>query len=266
MIQSIAASDATHGEDVPRLGCWSIVRSATIVEIAAQAGLDFIILDLEHGAHDIGDLEQAIRAAEGKGMAPFVRVPDLTASTFQRVLDLGAHGVVAPQVRTVADVEHVVRCCRFPPRGTRGYNPFTRAADYAAPAVAGQGKLAADFVTIAIIVETLEAYAALDEICAVPEVAVVYLGVYDMSLALGTDGDTSHPAVSAFVADAGARIRRAGKAVGLMVRSERAIDDALSLGATFLVWSVDSSVIYDAFRAPVTMLAERKAQHIRVPR
>jgi 2-keto-3-deoxy-L-rhamnonate aldolase RhmA len=99
------------------MGTWSIVANAALVEIGAMAGLDFHILDLEHGAYDMTTLEQAIRASEGAGSAPLVRVPDLTPSTFQKVLDLGAHGIVAPQIKGAEDAERVVQYARYAPRG-----------------------------------------------------------------------------------------------------------------------------------------------------
>lgn len=245
-------------DDRAVIGTWSIVASPTAVEIAARAGLDFVILDLEHGAWDFGTLEAGIRAAEGAGAAPFIRVPDLTPSTFQRVLDLGAHGVIVPQVRTPEDAAKAVACARFAPEGLRGYNPFTRCADYAAPATSGTGKLAPDFVQVGIIIENAEAYAALGAICATPGLSIVYLGVYDMSLALGCNGDVRDPRVDAFVHDSTATARAAGKTVGVMVRSVADIDAALAYGARMLVWGVDSNVLHQAYRAP--------ADHLRAAR
>lgn len=243
----------------PQLGTWSIVAAPTLVEITGHAGLDFIILDLEHGAWDFGSLENAIRAAEGAGTVPLVRVADLTPSTFQRVLDLGAHGVVVPQVRSVADAEAAVRNARYAPLGTRGYNPFTRAADYAAPATNGTGKLDPAFPTVGVIIENEEAYAVLPEICAVEGLSFVYLGIYDMSLALGCNGDVKHPKVQAFVADACQIAAAADKAVAMMVRSEADIDKATALGASLLVWGVDANVLHAAYRAPVAYLAAHRS-------
>lgn len=241
------------------IGVWSIVADATLVEIAACAGLDFVILDLEHGAYDLGTLEQAIRAAECAGTAPLVRVPDLTAATFQRVLDLGAHGVIVPQVRSVADAKQAIACAHYGPRGVRGYNPFVRAAQYAAPATMGSGKLAPGWPTVGIIIETLEAYEDLDAICALPDLDLIYLGTYDMSVALGCAGNTGHPNVQAFVEKATATAKTHGKAVGIMVRSPDAIDRAVHAGIDLLVYGVDATLIHDAYRGPVHHLAQSLA-------
>jgi 4-hydroxy-2-oxoheptanedioate aldolase len=239
------------------LGIWSIVASPTLVEIGAAAGFDFHILDLEHGAYDMGSLEEAIRAAEGGGSAPLVRVPDLTASTFQKVLDLGAHGIIAPQVKSARDAEMVVQYAKYAPRGVRGYNPFTRAANYAAPMTNQHGKLDRNFGLLGVIVENRTAYEELADICAVPELGLIYLGIYDMSLVLGCEGDTRHPRVQQFVADAARQVRTAGKTLGLMARNEAEMLAATQLGAKFLVYGVDSHVAYQAFEAPVQYLKKK---------
>lgn len=240
------------------MGTWSIVANATLVEIGAMAGLDFQILDLEHGAYDMTSLEQAIRASEGAGSAPLVRVPDLTPSTFQRVLDLGAHGILAPQIKSAKDADRVVQYSKYPPRGVRGYNPFTRAANYSAPSSNTSGKLNLEFGLLGVIIENNEAYAELDKICAISEIGIIYLGIYDMSLVLGCEGNTRDPKVRKFVVDAARQVISAKKTLGLMVRTETDMDDAYRLGARFLVYEVDSHVIYRAFQTPVEWLKKKR--------
>lgn len=238
----LKAGNAAHG-------VWSIMANATTAEIAIKAGLDFCILDMEHGAFDFGSLEQAIRAVEGAGGSPLVRVPDLHAPTFQRVLDLGAHGLVVPQIRNAADAETAIRFASFAPRGSRGYNPFTRAADYAAPKTSDTGKLKAGFPLLCLIVENETAFADLAAICAKPEIDAIYLGVYDMAQALGCNGDVNHPKVKAFVENATKTALAAGKTVGVMARTPDARAAAIASGARLIVGGVDSNIAYEAFRS-----------------
>lgn len=211
-----------------------------------MAGLDFIILDMEHGAFDLTSLEAAIRACEGAGGVPLVRVPDLRPAIFQSVLDLGAHGVIVPQIRSVADAERAVQYAKYPPLGCRGYNPFTRAALYANPPDNQAGKLRNSFGLVGVIIENREAYADLRAIAALAEIDVIYLGIYDMSLALGCQGNTRHPDVLSFVQDAAQVIRNAGKTIGMMVRSPEEMAAARDMGANFLVYGVDSHVFHQA--------------------
>lgn len=235
----------------PVLGTWSIVANATLAEIASLAGLEFLILDLEHGPYDFGALESAIRACESAGSAPLVRVPSLDPSIFQRVLDLGAHGVVVPQITGRTDVERAVAYAKYAPVGTRGYNPFVRAAAFAGSTGESSGKLQTDFGLVCVIIENTAGYAELDQILSVSGLDAVYLGTYDISMALGCNGNTKDPRVLSFVADAGQRIVSAGKALGMMVRTQEEIEQALDLGATMLVYGVDAHVIHEAWRQPV---------------
>lgn len=242
------------------MGTWCIVANPVNAEIGALAGLDFQIFDLEHGAFDLDALGNAIRACEGAGGAPLVRVPDLSPAIFQSVLDLGAHGVIVPRIASAADAARAVHHAKYPPSGSRGYNPFTRAAQYAAPPSNQQGKLHNDYTLVGVIIENEQAYADLAGILAIADIDVVYLGIYDMSLALGCQGDTQDKRVTAFVEDAARKILAGGKAVGMMVRSEAEIAMALRLGARFLVYDVDSHVLYRAFHDAVGAFAAAQKQ------
>jgi len=196
-------------------GIWSIIPSPTVSEILASAKLDFIILDMEHGPFDMSIMAECIRASAGTNCSPLVRIPYVEPSIIQRVLDMGAHGIVAPQIRTKADAEHLVSCCRFSPSGIRGYNPYTRAGDFLSNH--SSPYLAERFPLITVIIENSEAYQNLDDLLGVEGIDAYYLGIYDMSCAFGTRGDLTSSKMNAFVADASARISTAGKVIGKMV-------------------------------------------------
>lgn len=236
----------------PVLGVWSIIPSPVVIEIFALGGIDFAILDMEHGIFDVGALDSCVRACEAAGAAPLVRLPGLNPSAAQWALDLGAYGIVVPQVSDAGEAEDVVKMAKYAPLGRRGYNPFTRAAEYANPPDNRVGKLNNDFSLTCVIIENESALADLDRICATPGLDVVYMGIYDLAVALGCEGDTKHERVTGVVERAIARIRAAGKAAGMMVRSQQDIARALALGANFLVYSVDTSLIRDVVKSAVS--------------
>lgn len=225
------------------LGVWHIIPSTVVVELFALGGMDFAILDMEHGVFDVGALDNCVRACEAGGAAPLVRIPGLNASAAQWALDVGGYGIVVPQVNNAAEADAVVRMAKYAPRGQRGYNPFTRAAQYANPPDNRSGKLNNDFSLTCAIIESAAAVADLDAICATPELDVVYIGSYDLSVALGCDGNTRDPRVLEVVTTSVKCIRAAGKAAGMMVRSQADIAAALALGANFLVYGVDTAMI-----------------------
>ena len=233
----------------PVLGLWSVIPSATHAEVMGRAGLDFQILDGEHGAFDLTALEHSIRACECGGCSPLVRVPGLNPNAIQSALDLGAHGIVVPQVADLATAQKAVAATRFPPLGNRGYNPFTRAAGYDPRR---SDRLDNSFPLSAIIVETLGAYQDLEAIAAIEALDLVYLGIYDMAMALGCEGDVHHPKVDEFVDRSLAILKAAGKPAGLLVHHPSEFQTWVDRGVLFLVYMVDTYVVGEAVSAFVT--------------
>ena len=242
--------------DQPVVGTWSIISSPVVVEILALAGFDFLILDMEHGIYDQTALDSCIRACEAAGCAPIVRVPGINPSAAQWALDLGAHGIVVPQVADEASAVMAVKMTKFAPDGTRGYNPFTRFAEYAAPSSNKHGKLRNDFGLSSIIVESQTALDQLDAILEIDGLDMVYVGIYDLSIALGYEGDTKHPGLNRVLDKTVARIRSAGKSAGMMVRSKEEVSKATKLGARFLVYSVDTMILREAAKGAVDAFAQ----------
>lgn len=228
----------------PVLGLWNTIPSPILVEILGFSGFDFQILDMEHGVFDIGSLDACIRACESTGCAPIVRVPGIMQSVIQNALDLGAHGIIVPQVAGYESARQAVECTKFAPEGSRGYNPFIRAAKYANPKTNTVGKLTNEFGLTSIIIENKKSYEELEKILSIDDLDLIYLGIYDMSLALGCNGDVSHPDVTRFLEDSIKQIKLSGKAIGMMVKSKHEIEYAFNLGANVVVYGVDSNLIY----------------------
>jgi len=242
------------------LGVWCIIPSPVVAEILGLSGLDFAILDMEHGIFDMASLDACVRAVEIAGSVPLVRIPGMNPSAAQWALDLGSYGIVVPQIRDANDAAAVVGMAKYAPVGTRGYNPFTRAANYANPVDNRSGKLHNDFSLTCVIIESRSALDELQAICAAPGIDVVYMGIYDLAVTLGYEGDTRHPEVVQIVEEAVARIRAAGKAAGMMVRNEADIDNALAIGANFLVFGVDTFLIREAAAGGVASFARAAAR------
>lgn len=222
------------GESV--YGVWSVIAAPTINEIIALSGFDFQILDMEHGTHDVSTLEGSIRACELWGCSPLVRLPSIDQGLAQVVLDLGVAGLVIPQVKNFAQAEAATKLLHYAPDGDRGFNPFTRGNLFN---IKAQKK--SDLIC-GIIIENKTAFADLDKILTLKKLDVIYLGAYDMSVALGKPGDMSNPELLEFIDVSLKKITAAGKVAGLMadVPSLKAYQKQ---GAQFLVRGVDSYLI-----------------------
>lgn len=242
----------------PIVGLWSIIPSAPLTEIFAYAGFDFLILDMEHGAFSFETLENCIRACEAAGSAAIVRPPGADLFSIQKALDLGAHGILVPQLADARTTNDAIRMTKYAPDGCRGFNPFTRAAKYYPPPTIPSGKLDNSFGFSGVIIETLTAYEELEKILAVPGLDWIYLGAYDMSVALGCAGNTKHPLVLEFLEKATLLATAAGKTVGLMVRNEEEAKQALVMGAMALVFAVDTFLIHNAAVEAVSLVKRAK--------
>lgn len=231
------SSDTLRTNATPLHGLWRIIPSPMLTEIFAQSGLHFQILDCEHGAYDYATLLPDILACERHGCAPFVRVSGTNKIEVQRCLDLGARGLVFPQLNTVADFAAAAAMMDYAPAGTRGYNPFVRAGEYGirgsdAPAVARPW-----FIPI---IETLPAVEAIDAIAALPRVDMIYVGAYDLSAALGCAGRMDAPELTAVIDRVIAAAVKARKSIGAMALNADVARTLSGRGIRALVHGVDS--------------------------
>jgi 4-hydroxy-2-oxoheptanedioate aldolase len=224
------------------IGIWSIIPSPIIAEIVGIAGLDFQILDMEHGVYDLPTIENSVRASEAVGCSALVRVAGSNLFSIQSCLDIGVSGIIVPQISNYESALTSVKYMKYYPAGSRGFNPFTRGGNYGIASVENS-KLNNDYGLASIIIENIEAYNQLDQILTIPDLDMVYLGVYDMSVALGCKGDMNNPSLNEFVRTSVYKIQQMGKVAGLMVKSKDEIEMYLEMGARFLVYGVDTFVI-----------------------
>ena len=236
----------------PLAGIWSLIPHAQVAGTLATAGFDFVILDCEHGGYDFGALEGAIAACEQGGAAALVRVPGPDAFFVQRALDLGADGIVVPQVPDAVAAERAVAMAHFAPDGTRGFNPFTRAGRFGIPP---QPKLARGFPFTGVLVESPAAAEELERIAMLPRLDLIYLGVFDYSVALGIPGQVDDPRVRAFVERAARIGRAAGKAVGTTAMTPAQVEWLTRVGVNVLLYGTDTWLLGNGAKAALALYA-----------
>lgn len=161
-------------------GAWCAIPNSLTVELLASAGYDYVCLDLQHGLIGFSDLLPMIQAAQGRGVAPMVRVPENEPAIVSKALDAGAAGIVVPLVETAEEAARAVAACRFPPVGTRSWGPLR------AGLVAGtQDRGVLDQVACVCMIETQKGLDNAVEIAATPGLTGLYIGPSDLALALG---------------------------------------------------------------------------------
>jgi len=197
----------------PAFGLWITLGSTAVIEIAVHLGLDWVCIDAEHGDLDFKEVSGHLAAASRSSTATLVRVQEIEQGVIKRVLDLGADGVIIPQVRTAEEVEQAVRFAKYPPRGVRGIGA-ERATMWGK--FLQRAKSANQDTLVIPIIEHVEAARNMDSILKVPDVDVLFFGPADFSASAGYPGEWEGPGVAEEILRVKDRIRAAGLSCGVM--------------------------------------------------
>lgn len=209
------------------------------VEIAGSLAFDVLVLDARHGAASpfSGETEALMRAAGAHGASVLVRAPELAPGTLNRLLNDGAHGVIVPEIRSVADAERAASACRYPPRGRRGAAPMVRSANFGlTPWDEYRESVTEDTVVLASI-DSAEALAAAAGIAAVTGIDGVVFESFPLAVALGVAGAGAAVIGPDLVAAAAAvaAVRATGRIAGAAARTPAEAGLWKAAGCTFLV-------------------------------
>ncbi len=177
----------------PSVGTWTMIGHPVVAEILAQAGFDWVVLDVEHGVMDWPRVLGQVQAVQGQGCAAICRIPVNAPEHFKWALDSGAEGVMVPMVRTAEDARQAVTFAKYPPDGIRGVG-VCRAHGYGAM-FQSYVEHANDETLVILQIEHIDAVDNIDEICAVPGIDAVFIGPYDLSGTMGLMGQVHHPEV-----------------------------------------------------------------------
>jgi 2-keto-3-deoxy-L-rhamnonate aldolase RhmA len=196
------------------LGLWVTLESASVTEIAVELGFDWVVIDAEHGHLDFKEILEHVRATRNSGTTPLVRIQEIEQGLIKRMLDIGAAGILVPQVYGADEVERAVRFAKYPPWGIRGVGG-ERATGWGMQL--GEYTAVANDETMVIpLVETVAAGKAIDAILDVPGVDAIQFGPADYSSSAGYLGQWLGPGVEAELLQIKDRIRLRGVPCGIM--------------------------------------------------
>jgi 4-hydroxy-2-oxoheptanedioate aldolase len=233
LIENVLKTKIARGDKC--FGMWLHTASPAVAEVVAHSGLDFVIIDQEHG---VGDLDNAIammRAMLATQTTPIVRVASSDPIYLKRIVDAGAQSILVPMVDSGEEAKSIVDACLYPPRGKRGNAAgVVRASRYGM--VGGYVAHAHEQMLIIPQIETLEAVKNASAISSVPGVDVVFIGPSDLSGSIGLPDQTGAPEVETLIAEAHTAIRNAGKPAATVPRDGRSwlalFDDGFQIVAT----------------------------------
>jgi 2-keto-3-deoxy-L-rhamnonate aldolase RhmA len=225
-------------------GAWMMTVNPAYAEIASAVGLDFVVIDMEHGAIALADLPGILRSFSRETSA-IVRVPSADPSLIARVLDRGAHGVMVPRVESVETALEISRAAKFPPHGDRGLAlPALRASAYGTNT---EYRSAANADTLMIIqLESANAINLALEIGGLPEVDLVFIGPTDLSANLQLEGQDNFAAFNQIIDGVLAKCKSAKIPVGIIPFAGRTVPDLKKLGFQMIVAGSDVAFLRES--------------------
>lgn len=225
------------------IGAFSDLASPLAAELLGQAGMDWVVLDLEHGAATEADLLALLYAVGTTPMAPIVRPQSAERLRVGRALDLGAAGIMLPQLRSIEQVREAVGYLRYPPVGSRGVALRTRGAGLGALTHQDVARVVNERIVGIVQIESAGAVAAADEIAALDEVDVLFAGPADLSHSLGVPGRFDDPGYLEALQTVVAATKRHGKAAGILLYDTAALERHLELGFRFIGVGAEGSFV-----------------------
>lgn len=229
-------------------GAWASLGSPGSAELLGRSGLDWVVVDMEHGNTTESELLAHLTAIELTGTSALVRPPSGERLRIGRALDMGAEGIVVPRLDTVEQVVEAVTFLRYPPTGQRGVALLTRGARLGTVNHAGVAALNDDIVGI-IQIESPSALEAADAFAATDGVDVLFVGPADLSHSLGIPGQFGNPTYQDALRRVVAACAAHGKAPGILLYDRASFKPHLDLGFTFIGIGADVSFVNDGIKA-----------------
>ena len=224
--------------------------SVAQAQILASSGVDCLIFDMEHGAIDLPTLHAMVAATRGTAATPLARVPWTEPWLAKPVLDTGVMGLNFPMISSAALARASVDAVRYPPEGQRGYAPSHAPLRW--------GLSGPDYLRVAnreilnlITIEEPGAIRDLDDILAVPGIDAVAIASFDLSLSMGIPGQFDDPELRRLVAEAEAKVLRAGLPLGGVALTAEAARAKIAAGYRLLLVGFDVLMVEQAAHAAV---------------
>lgn len=228
-------------QNEPIYGLWVTLESASITEMAVALGLDWVVIDAEHGHLDWKDINSHIRAALRSDTVVLVRIAERSTILSKRALDIGADGIMIPWMEKVEEVEEAVRDCRYPPEGRRGIGG-ERATAWG-QCLSEHAAEANENVLIVPLIESIAAIPNVATMCEVDGIDLFFFGPADFSSTAGFRGQWEGPGVAEQILSLKDTINAAGKHCGVVSTSTQNLTDRLDQGFRMLALGTDSGLL-----------------------
>ena len=237
----------TLAADRSAFGLWVTLDSPAVTEMAVALGMDWVVIDAEHGHLDWKEIAEHVRATVRSETVALVRLVELNGGAIKRALDIGADGVVIPWVESAEQLAQAVRFARYPTEGTRGIGA-ERATAWG-QALAEHAADANDHVFVVPIIETVKGGQNLPAMCAVEGVDLFWFGPADYSASAGFRGQWEGPGVADALLRMKDTLRAAGKHCGVVATGDDNVQQRLREGFRAIALGMDAGLLLRSLRA-----------------
>ncbi|KAI8673185.1 HpcH-HpaI domain-containing protein [Fusarium sp. Ph1] len=246
---------STFVEGKQTFGAWQMLPGTNVSRLLARSGVDWVLIDCEHGNIDDGAMHDAVPAVAALGVSPLVRLADMQGWMVKRALDSGAHGIIVPLVRTVEEAKQLVLDAKFPPLGRRGFGSLIALERFNPnPTLTEYLHQANDTLVTIIQIETREAFESVEEIAAVDGIDALFIGPFDLGNNIGypIQKGIMGPELKEALARILAATRRASKKCGIYCKDAQQAREFAAQGYDMLVAATDYTALQAAVNGEVT--------------
>ena len=234
------------------LGTFHELISPNALELEAYAGMDYLVIDTEHGAADVESTQELIRACKLANATPLVRVKDGERNSILKMLDIGAMGLIIPDIKSREEVEKVISYGKYPPLGNRGVAPSPGShywtQDYMKDGLQGYFDLANNNQLLLAQCETRECLEDIEAISQINGLDGIFVGPFDLSVSMGIAGQFSHPEFIKAID----RILKACKEANILsfiyVPDIKTAKSRIDQGFQSITYSMDALILHEAVK------------------
>lgn len=238
------------------LGTFMELGTATAAECLGLSGLDYCIIDTEHGPFDPLSALEFIRAAKLYGLTPFARVQEISRAAILKLLDVGVMGLIVPCVSTVAEAEDIVRFGKYAPMGERGVANTAGSGfwyeDYACHGLPSYFETSNRETMLIPQCETLGCLNHLEEILAIPGIDGIFVGPFDLSTAMGIPGEFEKPEFKDALRHIQAVCAAAKKPSIIYAATEEKAREGFGMGYNSVTYGMDATMLVNAFQTAIS--------------
>lgn len=235
------------------LGTFLVMATQSHVEAMGDVGLDYVVIDTEHGPYDTENMINLIRGAELSNITPFVRVANTDHKEIQRCLDQGAQGIIIPMLNTLEDFKKVVSLAKYKPIGNRGFAGVRSNAygydENIKDSIQEFMKKCNDEVLVLPQCETVDALEIIEEVVALDGIDGIFVGPFDLSISLGVPVQFDHPKFISAIHRILNACKKSEKFAIIYASDVLGVKDAFEKGFDSVAYNIDASVFIDGYKS-----------------